>query len=215
MKLTKEQIDFIDNYLKNSGVNYIDIRYEMVDHIATELEMNLADCGGDILPDEDFREHFKAYMTENKGQFLASNKEFAKTARKRAFKLILKNIVRPTSLLLTPLLFIVLYKVIPMAGIETVKDILHITYTVLLIAVVLFDKFNYKTKTEKFSVVDKMISGCLIAVYVVFVFIRPDKIISNPLWLSAYYTLFIAFITTSAITLLLLSAKYKQQYGYK
>ncbi len=215
MKLTKEQIGFIDNYLKNSGINYIDIRYEMVDHIATELEINLADYKGGALHNDIFREHFKAYMVKNKAQFLASNKQFAKTARKRAFKLILKNIVRPTSLLLTPLLFIVLYKAIPMAGIETVKDILHITYTVLLIAIVLFDKFNYKTKTEKFSVVDKMISGCLIAVYVVFVFVRPDKIISNPLWLSAYYTLFIAFITTSAITLLLLSAKYKQQYGYK
>ncbi len=215
MKLTKEQIDFIDNYLKNSGINYIDIRYEMVDHIATELEMNLADNEGRALQNDIFQEHFKAYMVKNKAQFLASNKQFAKTARKRAFKLILKNRIRPTSLLLTPLLFIVLYKAIPMAGIEMVKDILHITYTVLLIAVVLFDKFNYKTKTEKFSVVDKMISGCLIAVYVGFVFVRPDKIISNPLWLSVYYTLFIAFITTSAITLLLLSAKYKKQYGYE
>lgn len=212
MRLTAAQIGFIDNYLKNSGINYIDIRYEMVDHIATDLENSIEGYEGTTIQDEDFQSHFKAYMAKNKEQFLTSNKQFAKTARIRAFKLILKNIVRPTSLLLTPLLFIILYKAIAMAGLETVKDILHITYTVLLIAVVLFDKFNYKTETEKFSVVDKMISGCLIAVYVVFVFIRPDKIISDPLWLSVYYTLFIAFITTGAITLLLLSAKYKKQY---
>ncbi|GGB77601.1 hypothetical protein GCM10007424_17090 [Flavobacterium suaedae] len=212
MKLTAAQIGFIDNYLKNSGINYIDIRYEMVDHIATDLETKFADCEKSVLQDEDFQNYFKVYMAKNKAQFLTSNKQFAKTARMRAFKLILKNIVRPTSLLLTPLLFIILYKAIAMAGLETVKDILHITYTVLLIAVVLFDKINYKTKTEKFSVVDKMISGCLIGIYVVFVFIRPDKIISDSLWLSVYYTLFIAFITTGAITLLLLSAKYKKQY---
>lgn len=213
MKLTKEQIGFIDNYLKNSGINYIDIRYEMVDHIATDLEINLEGYEGTTIQDEDFQIYFKAYMAKNKKSILTSNKQFAKIAGKRAFKLMFKNIVRLRSTLLTLFLFITLYKAIAMAGLETVKNILHITYTVLLIAVVLFDKFNYKIKTEKFSVVDKMISGCLIVIYVVFVFIRPDKIVSNSLWLSAYYTLFITFIIVVTTTFLSLSSKYKKQYG--
>jgi len=38
MKLTKEEIQFIDYYLKNSGIKYWDVRLEMVDHIASKIE---------------------------------------------------------------------------------------------------------------------------------------------------------------------------------
>jgi len=41
MKLTKQQIQFIDNRLKLSGVKYWDIRIEMLDHIVTDVENNL------------------------------------------------------------------------------------------------------------------------------------------------------------------------------
>ena len=40
MELSKEQISFIDQYLKNKGVKYWDIRLEMVDHVASKLEKN-------------------------------------------------------------------------------------------------------------------------------------------------------------------------------
>ena len=33
MKLTKDDIVFIDTYLKNNDVIYDDIRYEMIDHL--------------------------------------------------------------------------------------------------------------------------------------------------------------------------------------
>jgi len=38
MKLTKSDIQFIDNYLKKKGIKYWDIRLEMIDHIATKIE---------------------------------------------------------------------------------------------------------------------------------------------------------------------------------
>ena len=40
-KLTKENIQFIDNYLKNSDVIFDDIRMEMVDHVATAVEIEI------------------------------------------------------------------------------------------------------------------------------------------------------------------------------
>ena len=41
MKLTTENIQFIDNYLKNSEVIYYDIRVEMIDHVATAVEQKM------------------------------------------------------------------------------------------------------------------------------------------------------------------------------
>ncbi|MBD3725032.1 MAG: hypothetical protein IE891_09740, partial [Flavobacteriaceae bacterium] len=41
MSLNKEQIKFIDNYLKNSEVIYYDIRMEMLDHIASAVEQKM------------------------------------------------------------------------------------------------------------------------------------------------------------------------------
>ncbi|WGH74808.1 hypothetical protein P8625_12040 [Tenacibaculum tangerinum] len=40
MELTKEQIKKIDNRLKRKGINYWDLRIEMVDHIVSDIEEN-------------------------------------------------------------------------------------------------------------------------------------------------------------------------------
>ncbi len=39
--LTPEQIKFIDTYLKNSGVEFLDVRVEMIDHVASAIEEKL------------------------------------------------------------------------------------------------------------------------------------------------------------------------------
>jgi len=41
MKLTNDNIKFIDNYLKNSQVEFFDIRMEMVDHISSAINQKL------------------------------------------------------------------------------------------------------------------------------------------------------------------------------
>ncbi|WP_299524257.1 hypothetical protein [Winogradskyella sp.] len=38
MELTKEQIQYIDNYLKDKGIKYWDVRIEMVDHLVSDME---------------------------------------------------------------------------------------------------------------------------------------------------------------------------------
>lgn len=40
MKLNKEEILFIENYLIEQGVKYWDVRIELIDHLATKLEEN-------------------------------------------------------------------------------------------------------------------------------------------------------------------------------
>ncbi len=60
MKLTTENIKFIDNYLKNSEVIYYDIRMEMLDHVATAVEEKME------AENLDFYDAFKSYMVVNK-----------------------------------------------------------------------------------------------------------------------------------------------------
>lgn len=42
MELTKEQVQAIDSRLKNNGVNYWDIRIELLDHVVTDIESRLS-----------------------------------------------------------------------------------------------------------------------------------------------------------------------------
>ena len=68
MKLTAENIQFIDNYLKNSEVIYYDIRMEMLDHVATAVEQKME------AENLDFYDAFKSYMVVNKKEILKGNK---------------------------------------------------------------------------------------------------------------------------------------------
>ncbi|RYJ43900.1 hypothetical protein [Flavobacterium beibuense] len=95
MKLTDSEIKFIDNYLKTSGVEYLDIRYEMTDHVATALEEK----------EGDFYDEFKGYMVLHKKELLESNNKFSRIARNKAFKLLFDNLLSVKGLLITGTLF--------------------------------------------------------------------------------------------------------------
>ena len=68
MKLTPQNIQFIDNYLTNSEVIYYDIRMEMLDHVATAVEQKME------VENLDFYDAFKSYMVVNKKEILKGNK---------------------------------------------------------------------------------------------------------------------------------------------
>jgi len=67
MKLTPQEINFIDNYLIKSDVLFADVRAEMTDHIATAVENKMKTEGFD------FYDTFKNYMVVNKKELLASS----------------------------------------------------------------------------------------------------------------------------------------------
>ncbi|MFN3752818.1 hypothetical protein [Flavobacterium sp.] len=69
MKLSRDEIKFIDTYLQSSDVVYVDIRQEMVDHIATAIEEKMQS------EQHDFYNAFKQYMAINKKDILKSNKQ--------------------------------------------------------------------------------------------------------------------------------------------
>lgn len=99
MKLSPEEIQFIDNYLKKSEVIYVDIRCEMVDHVATAVE-NKMDIGN-----LDFYEAFKQYMVANKKELL-KNKGSWSIFSKSVIVAFLKFTVNPLRLVIAALLFL-------------------------------------------------------------------------------------------------------------
>ena len=98
MKLTKDDIVFIDTYLKNHNVIYLDIRYEMIDHIATGVE---AKMNSEQL---DFYYAFKNYMAVHKTAILKNNKNRYSSSW-GSIKQFLLFLAKPYMLLLSVALF--------------------------------------------------------------------------------------------------------------
>ena len=65
MELTKEQIQRIDSFLERLGCEYIDIRYEMVDHIASDIENKVDDFDA-FFEKKEKRGKFLGYMMHQK-----------------------------------------------------------------------------------------------------------------------------------------------------
>lgn len=102
MRLTNENIRFIDSYLNNSGVIYYDIRTEMLDHVATAVEQKMVDenlC---------FYDAFKYYMIVNKKELLKSNKKEGLHFKEPLKKFSL-FVIKPFQLVLALCVFIGVY----------------------------------------------------------------------------------------------------------
>ena len=87
-KISKADIQFIDNYLNNSEVVFTDIRLEMVDHVASEIES--VRQNGDT---RDFYYVFKDYMVKNKKKLLENNRQYYKNADKKILNALVKNVI--------------------------------------------------------------------------------------------------------------------------
>lgn len=88
-KLSTIKISWIDDHLYNMGVKYMDIRYEMVDHIASELEQQ----------EGDFNENLEEYFIMHSNEILKQNKRARRTATLKAIKLYFKTMVMPSVVL--------------------------------------------------------------------------------------------------------------------
>lgn len=98
MKLTKNHIEIIDNHLKSAGIKYWDLRVEMIDHIATDIEQNAES--------DDFNIELKTFL-EHLGwvgnlSYLNTKgwKDTNNFYRKRYFKQIFGFLKQPKILLL-------------------------------------------------------------------------------------------------------------------
>jgi len=87
-KLTVEEIEFTWNYLKNSGVEFVDVRTEMTDHVASALEEML-----DEIPEAGFYGVFKSYMIQHKKDLIENAGKYRWSIDKKVLKAVLKNLM--------------------------------------------------------------------------------------------------------------------------
>lgn len=105
MELSKENIQFIDKFLQRNDVVYVDIRAEMIDHIATAVEERMKH------EEVDFYDAFRVYVTENKRELFRMNKGiwwFSFQELKKYFRVL----IRPTSIIINVclILFFILFR---------------------------------------------------------------------------------------------------------
>lgn len=94
MVLDKQKIKFIDNYLTKSGVDFLDIRMEMLDHVASAVEEKMQK------ENLDFYDAFKSYMLKNKNELLKTNGKYRWSLDKKLLLMIGENLFLAKSLLL-------------------------------------------------------------------------------------------------------------------
>lgn len=199
MKLTANDIKFIDSYLTNSGVKYIDIRMEMVDHIATALEET----------DGPFYETFKRYMAANKSQFLSTNKKFTNAAIGTSLKSIGKEMMGPW--FLVPLLLMLggLYFVQPMT--DEVTEWTQGTNVVCFTFFIIYFRFTKSSGRNLFSVTDRLLFWGWLFMYV------GGGILMHGRFENEYKFAGSAFLLSFSIALLRvfhkIMSKYKLQYN--
>ena len=102
MKLNQNQIQFIDGFLQRNDVIYVDVRTEMIDHIATGVEEKMK------VEDIDFHDAFVSYVNSNRKEIFSMNKKNWQSTLpelKNYFRFYLK----PKSLLAIALIIILFF----------------------------------------------------------------------------------------------------------
>jgi hypothetical protein len=183
MKLTKENIQFIDTYLKNSNVIYVDIRLEMTDHIATAVE--------DKMKEEnlDFYDGFKNYMVENKTTILKNNKEKISFSWTEIKKYLLFT-MQPTTLIFAVLLLL-LHQYVDINSYFSKEFTLNNLLFILIISICLFQIIYYFIYLKKrFYSLEKSGIVLFILYYLQIFFIPSGSEGNNILSLFFFYLIF-------------------------
>lgn len=197
--LTSDQVKFIDDFLYNAGVYYIDIRCEMTDHVATAIETM----------DGDFAQNFFAYMAANKRELLAGNKKFKAGAMSRAVRLFWDNYKNPrfiVGIALITLLSVVLGSCF---GYDDVYGYFMIGHLVIYAAFYVAWVYFWTVKRNRYSVIDRLL---LVGWFVPMLF-RFENSIENDILRIVFVALYSSIIIGLLVTILSVHKKYKLYYN--
>jgi hypothetical protein len=134
MKLEQEELVFIDTYLKNSGIEFLDLRLEMVDHVASGVLKKMDS------EKVSFYEAFKGYMVVHKKELFQWDKKFREITDKKMLGKVGSQFLSPWSLVVF-CCCLLLIKV----GASTLNLVMFLKYVpfTLLLALVSFYYFTY------------------------------------------------------------------------
>ena len=187
MKLNKENIQFIDNYLKNSEVVYYDIRMEMLDHVSSAIEQKME------LEHLDFYDAFKEYMVVNKNEILKGNKKEGLNFKEPLKKFGL-FVIKPFQIVLALSVFIGVYFSTIYFGL---KNFYKHYFWIIIICYLVFGFFHFLlTRKKKFYYIDKNFSILFLLYQIGNLFYRTmnENLLSAVIFNSIVLFIFIAFV---------------------
>ncbi|WP_417799927.1 hypothetical protein [Tenacibaculum sp.] len=130
MELTKEQIKRIDLFLEGIGIEYIDIRFEMVDHIATEIESTVENVNA-FFEGKGFQVPFIKYMLSRKKEYFESYKKQKRRALwfniKKTLVAVFKESTKPVNLIII-LLFLFAINLLEKFSIKYTSEVIFISF---------------------------------------------------------------------------------------
>jgi hypothetical protein len=154
MEFTKEQLLQIDNYVFSCGIEYYDVRTEIVDHFANILEQKL-----DKNPHLDFKKEIvNIHKNFSNSGFQNLLKEKTKAVQKRFYKASFKHFstfFKLPKIIITGAFFYVLLQVMHLIEDKKVFfQFLTVSMFIAVFSVFLFLYFKKKKKKELFLALD-------------------------------------------------------------
>lgn len=202
MKLSLQELQFIDNYLVNSGVEFIDIRYEIADHVATALESM----------DGDFLENFKAYMLLYKSELLQNNKLYVQAATRKAITAFFKTVLKPWAFIAVAIIMCLSFYFADTIGTYEMADNLFLLFLGTYACTMLPLGISSFTGKKRYAATTKLASVVGLILYCATVNIRPGKNLDNPWILFGFYSVMIVLSVGMSLTIYKLKKQYKLRY---
>ncbi len=141
MRLSQENIDFIDDYLKRNDVMYFDIRMEMLDHILNGIENEMTEKS------IGFYDAFKNYMPKNKKEVFKMNEK----SSFEALKLFSKSLLNRYSII------VALFTAIICFVFKNSLIVLNSIFWILMLLYLLFITIIYfLTSRKRYYILEKM-----------------------------------------------------------
>lgn len=198
-KLSNEQIQFIDNYLYNSGVRYIDIRSEMTDHVATVLETM----------EGDFGQNFSEYMISNKKELLAGNKVFKAGALSRALASLWDSYTNSKFLIFIAFLGLLSFVMVNHIGYEELYTYFLLGNVTVFFGFYILWIYFWIVKKNRYSVIDRLL---LISWFIPMLF-RLEGSIDNEKVKLILLLLYSSIVSALFFTIINIHRKYKLRYN--
>ncbi|MGB0897345.1 MAG: hypothetical protein ACPGRW_08500 [Flavobacteriaceae bacterium] len=180
MDLSKEELQFIDTYLENSGVNYVDVRLELTDHIASTIESKL-----ESTTEQTFYEIFKDYMVSYKKHLIENSEAQKAKLKNETVMKFLKSFMSldvlfliGVSMLLTKVSKIIKYQ----------EYFLKINFGLFIFALISYYTMFYKTR--KTSIGASLLSVVAICYYIILYIKNPFDILCLAPIMTFGYLLF-------------------------
>jgi hypothetical protein len=209
MKLSKENIQSIDNYLKHEQVVYFDIRMEMVDHIANAVEEKME------VENLNFYDAFKSYMILNKKEIMKQSKTDAWSLF--SFKTITKFVLyllKPLNVLLA-IMFFLFFKFVSINSFFSDSFTFSNLLFVIIILLALFQIFYFHFYLkERFYYIEK-IGGVFAIIYYLHLFLAPTLKTSTSVYTYTFFSFLLTGYVLYFIKSIVMFNSFKKNYLYE